>query len=93
MTINDFLKKIESDIKISNKDYNSDDFYYMLKYLGVKKNKGLVSDIEVFYNDFLKIVEEYLREGLTLNDIIKKLYLDFKWQFGCINGFDEGGRK
>lgn len=41
MTINDFLKKIESDIKISNKDYNSDDFYYMLKYLGVKKNKGL----------------------------------------------------
>ena len=60
MTINDFLKKIESDIKISNKDYNSDDFYYMLKYLGVKKNKGLVSDIEVFYNDFLKSLNDSL---------------------------------
>lgn len=47
----------------------------------------------VIYNDFLKNVEECLREGLTLNDIIKKLYLDFKWQFGYINGYDEGGRK
>ena len=75
MTINDFLKKIESDIKISNKDYNSDDFYYMLKYLGVKKNKGLVSDIEVFYNDFLKSLKKAdFREAV-------KVYFPVKYEY------------
>lgn len=52
--INDFLKSVANDIKKTNKDLSADDFYYILKYLGVKKNVSLVQDIEKFYEDFLE---------------------------------------
>lgn len=51
--MNDFLKKIASDIKSTGKEFTEDDFYYILKYLGVKKDVSLVNDIEKFYEDFL----------------------------------------
>ncbi len=53
MTINSFLKKIATDVGMANQDYSADDFYYILKYLGVKKDNSLVNDIEKFYADFL----------------------------------------
>lgn len=53
MTINDFLKKIASDIKGTDKNFTSEDFYYILKYAGVKKNATKAQDIEKFYQDFV----------------------------------------
>lgn len=52
-TMNDFLKKIASDIKRTGREYSADDFYYALKYLGVNGEVNLVSDIEKFYQNFL----------------------------------------
>lgn len=52
MTINEFLKKVASDTLAGN-DYSHQDYYYMLKYLGVKKDVRLISDIEKFYQEFL----------------------------------------
>ncbi len=53
MTINEFLKKFAQDIKDNEREYRADDFYYILKYLGVKKNNTLAEEIEKFYEDFL----------------------------------------
>ena len=53
MTIQEFIKKIASDMKLNNREFSSDDFYFMLKYMGVKKDISLVSDIEKFYQEFL----------------------------------------
>lgn len=53
MNMNEFLKKMASDIKSTGKDLSEDDFYYILKYLGVKKDTSLVKDINKFYSDFL----------------------------------------
>lgn len=53
MRINDFLKQIASDITTNNREYESDNFYYLLKYVGVKQDTSLVEDIELFYKDFL----------------------------------------
>ncbi len=53
MTINEFLKKFAQDIKDNDKEYKADDFYYILKYLGIKKNDTLALEIESFYQDFL----------------------------------------
>ncbi len=53
MKINDFLKKIASDIKKSNQEYTVDDYYYLLKYSSIKKDESRVQDIETFYASFL----------------------------------------
>lgn len=54
MRMNEFLKKIVSDIKTTNKELTKDDFYYLLKYTGIKQDKTLVNDIETFYTTFLE---------------------------------------
>ena len=53
MGINEFIKKIAQDIKINNNDYTKEDFYYILKYIGVKKDIANYQDIEKFYQEFL----------------------------------------
>ena len=53
MSINEFMKKMAKEIGSSDRDLSKDDFYYILKYLGVKKDTSLVGDIETFYQDFL----------------------------------------
>ena len=53
MKINDFLKQIASDIKTTNKNLTKEDYYYILKYVGIKRDKSLVNDIEEFYTNFL----------------------------------------
>ena len=53
MSINDFMKKMAMDIRTSDREFSKDDYYYILKYLGVKKDNSLVEDIETFYQDFL----------------------------------------
>lgn len=58
--MNQFIKKIVSDITISNKEYKTDDFYYMLKYLNVKKDTSLVNDIEKFYQEFINSLNNSL---------------------------------
>ena len=60
MKINDFIKKIANDIKMNNRQLSSDDFYYMLKYIGIKKDSSLVNDIEKFYQDFLNSLNNSL---------------------------------
>ncbi len=53
MSINEFLKKIAVDIKVNNTNCDKNDFYYILKYIGIKKDNSLVLDIENFYEEFL----------------------------------------
>lgn len=53
MNMNEFLKKMANDIKDMDRDLSEEELYYILKYLGVKKDVSLVKDIEKFYNDFL----------------------------------------
>ena len=53
MSINEFMKKMAMDMKVNDRDFTKDDFYYILKYIGVKKDNSLVEDIETFYQDFL----------------------------------------
>lgn len=53
MKMNDFLKQCASDIKRTDKELTADDFYYLLKYVGIKKDQSLVADIEEFYQNFL----------------------------------------
>ena len=60
MKINDFLKKIAKDMTINEREFDSDDFYFMLKYMGVKKDVSLVEDIENFYEDFLNSLNNSL---------------------------------
>lgn len=54
MRINEFFKKIASDIKITNKVFSEEEFYYILKYIGVKKDSSKWEDINKFYKDFLE---------------------------------------
>jgi len=60
MKINDFLKKIAKDIETKNRNLEADDFYYILKYLGVKKDSSLAPDIESFYQSFLDSLNDSL---------------------------------
>lgn len=53
MTINEFLKKYAQDIKDNEREYTADDFYYILKYIGIDKNTTLALEIEKFYESFL----------------------------------------
>ncbi len=53
MSINEFMKKMAMDMKVNDRDFTKDDFYYILKYIGIKKDNSLVEDIETFYQDFL----------------------------------------
>lgn len=58
--MNDFLKKIVSEIKRTGKEYSADDFYYALKYLGVNGESHLALDIEKFYHNFLESLNNSL---------------------------------
>ena len=60
MSINDFLISIANDINNNNLDLTDEDFYYMLKYLGIKKDVSLAQDIEIFYQDFLNSLNNSL---------------------------------
>lgn len=60
MSINDFIKTIVKEVETNDRTFNKDDFYYMLKYLGVKKDISLVNDIEKFYQDFLNSLNNSL---------------------------------
>lgn len=60
MKIQDFIKKIASDMRLNNREFSSDDFYFMLKYMGVKKDNSLVLDIEKFYQEFLNSLNNSL---------------------------------
>ena len=53
MKINDFLKQIARDIEKKDIDLTKDDFYYILKYVGIKKREDLEEDIESYFNQFL----------------------------------------
>lgn len=63
--MNDFLKQIASDIKKTNKDYTKEDFYYLLKYVGIKKNKSLKEEIETYYDNFLDNLNNSLVRHIT----------------------------
>ena len=41
MSIDEFLKKIAYDIQVNNKELNEEDFYYILKYIGISKDMSL----------------------------------------------------
>lgn len=60
MSINDFIKTIVKEVETNDRTFSKDDFYYMLKYLGVKKDISLVNDIEKFYQDFLNSLNNSL---------------------------------
>ena len=60
MKMNDFLKRVASDIKIKDTNFTQDDFYYILKYVGVKKDSSLASDIKAFYEKFLDNLDNSL---------------------------------
>ena len=53
MKMNEFLRQIASDIKTTGKSYTKDDYYHLLKYVGIKKDQSRVNDIEEFYDKFL----------------------------------------
>ena len=53
MSINEFIKKIANDIKLNKQDLETEDFYYILKYIGVTKDMSLSEDIVKFYHNFL----------------------------------------
>ena len=65
MKINDFLKQIASDITITNKLLTKDEIYYKLKYIGIKKDNSLANDIEAFYENFLKNLNNSLVRHIT----------------------------
>lgn len=60
MSINDFIKTIVKEVETNDRVFSKDDFYYMLKYLGIKKDISLVNDIEKFYQDFLNSLNNSL---------------------------------
>lgn len=60
MSINDFIKTIVKEVETNDRAFSKDDFYYMLKYLGIKKDISLVNDIEKFYQDFLNSLNNSL---------------------------------
>lgn len=53
MKMNDFLKQIASDIKTTNRKLTKDDYYALLKYVGIKKDTSRANEIEEFYHTFL----------------------------------------
>lgn len=65
MRINDFLRQIASDIKRTNENLTKEDFYYLLKYTGIKKDTTLSEDIEDFYNKFLDNLGNSLVRHIT----------------------------
>lgn len=65
MKMNDFLKQIASDLKTTQKQLTSKDYYYILKYIGIKKDESLVSDIENFYHNFLDNLNNSLVRNIT----------------------------
>ncbi len=67
MGINDFLKKIARDIESNGREYKKEDFYYILKYVGIKRDISLALDIEAFYQEFLN----HLKSSLVKFEIKK----------------------
>ncbi len=53
MDLNAFFKNIANDLKEKKQDLSSDDFYYILKYLGIEQNDSLASEVASFYEEFL----------------------------------------
>lgn len=51
--MNEFIRQVISDKNIQGKVFSQEDYYYMLKYYGVKKDTRLYLDIEKYYQDFL----------------------------------------
>ena len=64
MKMNDFLKQIASDIK-NKKHYTKDDYYYLLKYTGIKKDDSRALEIEEFYHKFLESLNNSLIRHIT----------------------------
>ncbi len=60
MKMNEFLKQIASDIKNNNQTYTQQDFYHLLKYTGITPDNSLVKDIDSFYEQFLKSLNNSL---------------------------------
>ena len=83
MSINDFIKVIVNEQNKNDKDFSKDDFYYMLKYLGIKKDKSLVSDIEKFYQDFLNSLNNPLFYADKKADYLEafKVYFPVKYEY------------
>lgn len=65
MKMNDFLKQIASDIKNTQKNLTKDDYYYILKYVGIKKDNSLAKDITNFYDAFLDSLKNSLVRNIT----------------------------
>lgn len=85
MILNEFLKKTASDIKVTNKVFSEEDFYYILKYIGVKKDVSKSKDIEKFYQNFLdnldnSLVKYVTRKTKSLEDVTHYIgfYVDKK---------------
>ena len=51
--MHEFIKTVADDIKYKDANYTKEDFYYILKYIGVKKDNSIYQDIEKFYQEFL----------------------------------------
>ena len=64
MKMNEFLKQIASDIK-NGKEYTKEDYYYLLKYTGIKKDHSRAEEIEEFYNKFLESLNNSLIRHVT----------------------------
>lgn len=60
MKMNEFLKKIAKDLKEDNRTLNSQDFYYILKYIGVKQDSSYYKEIEACYQEFLETLNNSL---------------------------------
>ena len=65
MKINDFLRQIASDIKRTNENLTKEDFYYLLKYIGIKQDTSLAKEIEEFYTKFLDNLGNSLVRHIT----------------------------
>ncbi len=78
--INDFLKKIAEEIKTKERKFTQEDFYFILKYMGVTKDSTLKDDILKFYNDFLTNLNDSLVKydcKKTKNDLNTTNYIAF----------------
>ena len=64
MKMNEFLKQIASDIK-NGKEYTKEDYYYLLKYTGIKKDHSRAEEIEEFYKKFLESLNNSLIRHVT----------------------------
>lgn len=72
MKMNDFLKQIASDINKNKKEFTKEDFYYLLKYTGIKKDQSLVNDIEEFYEHFQESLNNSLVRHIVRKTGIKE---------------------